>query len=120
METLKATFTEFKYNSEAKKKESKWTKIQVEDTLHPVAISFNGVVKTLYMRGKDLHIVEWTVPLYNADGSYYAGALWKHGHTGSKMHKEGLNYSNYKKSVVVNESYCEGNIKDKRKYLLAI
>lgn len=86
----------------------------VVDTLHPVSVTFD-VVKTLYVRGKDLG-KEWQ-RLYNEDGSYAKG-IWQHGRYGSKMHKEGLELS--KGRLVTRCSYASGQIKDQHKYLKSI
>jgi len=115
--TLTATFTE--YDSKrvtGPRGGTKWVTdtIEVSDTLHPVTIKFD-VIKTLYIRGKDLH--EKYQRLYNLDGSYAKG-IWQHGRYGSKMHTECIEL--FKGSLMTTCSYASGQIKDQHKYLKSI
>lgn len=95
----------------------KWTTVvtEVTDTLHPVTVGFNGVIKTLYTRGTDAGKERQT--LYNVDGTYARG-FWQHGRYGSKMHEEGIDL--YKGRLVTLGSYASGQIKDQHKYLKGI
>jgi len=116
--TLTATFK--KYDSErvtGPRGGQKWVTYvsEVEDTLHPVTVSFNGVTKTLYTRGMDTNNDRKT--LYEANGDCALG-VWQHGRYGSKMHREGI--SIYKGRICSLESYASGQIKDQHKYLQSI
>lgn len=96
-----------------------WISVQVEDTLHPVEINFNGTKKVFYVRSMEMAKDNKRVNLYNFDGSYARGT-WKHGREGSKLHNDTLELYKETMKLVCVDSYQSGQIKDQKKYLMGI
>jgi hypothetical protein len=93
-----------------------FTDIEVEDTLHPISITFQNTTKVYYTRGMEAGRKYRC--LYNEDGTPAKG-IWQHGREGSKSHTECIELNELGKLVTIS-SYASGQIKDQKKYLKAI